>query len=189
MRSPLDSYGGPCLQPPSQAWGRPTRHLPPQPTCIRFSLPRSRLAGDEAFHLPAALDTSRAGVNGTTPTAAAVQVWGMPRGRQARAATPQGWARGLPATRGLQRGTCQEPDRVAGSIPLPSPAEPGSLPGALPGTRRGDAIPPLNLQRPPDCHAAGTPHLLQHPCGCIPTFQEHFPLNTEQGSNLAQILQ
>ena len=141
MRSPLDSYGGPCLQPPSQAWGRPTRHLPPQPTCIRFSLPRSRLAGDEAFHLPAALDTSRAGVNGTTPTAAAVQVWGMPRGRQARAATPQGWARGLPATRGLQRGTCQEPDRVAGSIPLPSPAEPGSLPGALPGTRRGDAIP------------------------------------------------
>ena len=60
------------------------------------------------------------------------------------------------------------------------------------GTARnetGFASPPLNLQRPPDCHAAGTPPLLQHPCGCIPTFQEHFPLNTEQGSNLAQILQ
>ena len=144
MRSPLDSYGGPCPQPPS-ALAKHGAGLPGTcpPTYVHsvFSLPRSRLAGDEAFHLPAALDTIRAGVNGTTPAAAVAQVWGMPRGRQARAATPQGWARGLPATRGLQRGTRQEADRVAGSIPLPSPAEPGSLPGALPGTRRGSRHP------------------------------------------------
>ena len=57
MRSPLDSYGGPCLQPPS-ALAKHGAGLPGTcpPTYVHsvFSLPRSRLAGDEAFHLPAA---------------------------------------------------------------------------------------------------------------------------------------
>lgn len=128
MRSPLDSYGGPCLQPPSQAWGRPTRHLPPNLRAFGFSLSLALVwPGTRHSTCQLPIVTIRAGVNGTTPAAAVVQVWGMPRVRQARAATPQGWARGLrPATRGLQRGTRQEADRVAGSSWLPSPAEPGS---------------------------------------------------------------